>query len=120
MARYIESKRDTELFVAGSLDDLLPEDSVARALEEMASRGLRDASDRLTVTEADAGLKRQKDGSYSPGYNAPVVADLDSGVIVSAQVVDAGNDGGQLQPQLERAQAVLESLGAGEEKGGFR
>jgi len=32
MARYLKTKRDTELFVAGSLDRLLPEDSVARAI----------------------------------------------------------------------------------------
>ena len=32
MAKYIEPKRDTELFVAGSLEELLPEDSIARAI----------------------------------------------------------------------------------------
>ena len=32
MARYVEYKRDTELFVSGSLEGLLPEDSVARAI----------------------------------------------------------------------------------------
>jgi len=32
MAKYIASKRDTELFVAGSLEELLPEDSIARAI----------------------------------------------------------------------------------------
>jgi hypothetical protein len=83
----------------------------------MTSRGLTQGSDRLTLTEPDAGLKRQKDGSYAPGYNAQVVTDLDSGVIVSAQVVDAGNDAGQLQPQLERAQAALQELKGGEGDG---
>lgn len=92
---------------------------VARALEEMTSRGLTEDSDRLTVTEPDATLKRHKDGAFAPGYNAQVVTDLDSGAIVSAAVVDAGNDGGQLQPQLERAQAVLKGLDAGEEKSGI-
>jgi len=84
---------------------------LTKALTEMAARGLTEASDRLTVTEPDAGLKRQKDGSFAPGYNAQVVTDLESGVVLSAQVVDAGGDGGQLQPQLERAQEVLEELG---------
>jgi len=84
---------------------------VARALEDMTARGLTEETDRLTVTEPDAGLKRQKDGSYAPGYNAQVVTDLDSGVIVSAQVVDAGNDAGQLEPQWERAQAALHEAG---------
>lgn len=82
-----------------------------KALSEMTERGLTGASDRLTVTEPDASLKRQKDGSFAPGYNAQVVPDLDSGAIISAQIVDAGGDGGQLQPQCEQACAVLEQLG---------
>lgn len=82
-----------------------------QALTEMTARGLTGADDRLTVTEPDAGLKRQKDGSFAPGYNAQALPDLDSGAIISAQLVDAGNDGGQLQPQYEQAQAVLAELG---------
>jgi hypothetical protein len=84
---------------------------VARALEAMTARGLADETDRLTETEPDASLKRQKDGSYAPGYNAQVVTDLDSGAILSAQVVDAGNDAGQLEPQWEHARAALEQAG---------
>lgn len=87
------------------------QERVEQALAEMTARGLDEASDRMTVTEPDAGLKRQKDGSYAPGYNAQVVTDLDSGVIVHAAVVDAGGDGGQLQPQCAQAQAVLAELG---------
>jgi len=84
---------------------------VKQALAEMAARGLNESSDRLTVTEPDASLKRHKDGSYAPGYNAQVVTDLDSGAIILPAVVDAGGDGGQLQPQCEHAQAVLAGLG---------
>lgn len=83
---------------------------LARALEEMTQRGLDKDGDRLTVTEPDAGLKRQKDGAFAPGYNAQVVSDLDSGIIVSAEIIEAGNDCGQLQPQLEQAQAALEPI----------
>jgi transposase len=83
---------------------------VQQALAEMTARGLTEADDRLTVTEPDAGLKRQKDGSFAPGYNAQAVPDLDSGAIISTQIVDAGGDGGQLQPQYERAHAVLAEL----------
>lgn len=46
MAKYMEHKRDTELFVAGSLEGLLPEDSVARAIWaglEQLDFGLYDA-----------------------------------------------------------------------------
>lgn len=84
-----------------------------RALDEMDRRGLREETKRLTVTEPDARQQRQKDGSYAPGYNAQTVTDLDTGAILHAEVVDAGNDSGQLQPQVERAQEVLQALGAG-------
>jgi transposase len=84
---------------------------VQEALADMTAQGLEAASDRLTVTEPEAGLKRQKDGSFAPGCNAQVVTDLDSGVIVHAAVVEAGGDGGQLHPQCAQAQAVLTELG---------
>jgi transposase len=80
---------------------------VQEALADMTAQGLEAASDRLTVTEPEAGLKRQKDGSFAPGCNAQVVTDLDSGVIVHAAVVEAGGDGGQLHPQCAQAQAEL-------------
>ncbi len=85
-----------------------------QALEEMTSEGLMKETDRMTVTEPEAGIKRQKDGSYAPGHNAQVVADLDTGAIIHARIVSSGNDSGQLQPQVEGAQAVLEGLGRGE------
>lgn len=86
---------------------------VTRALEEMTRRGLNGPEDKLTVTEPDAGVKRQKDGSFAPGYNAQVVSDLDSGVIVHAEIVDAANDSGQLGPQIAKARAALEESNAG-------
>ena len=70
---------------------------LTEALEEMTARGLEEATDRLTVTEPDAGRKRQKDGAYAPGYNVQVVTDLASGAILSTQVVDAGNDDRRLR-----------------------
>jgi len=84
---------------------------VARALEAMTARGLTHDQDRLTVSEPEAGLKRQKDGAFAPGYNAQVVTDLDSGAILHAEIVDAGNDAGQLAPQVERAKDALKEAG---------
>jgi len=89
---------------------------LAKALEEMTSRGLDDPSDRITVTEPDAPLMRQKDGSFAPGYNAQAVTDLSSGAIIHAERVDSGSDGGQLQPQVERAQAVLREVVADQDE----
>lgn len=84
---------------------------LAKALEDMSARGLDKPEDRLTVTEPDAPVMRQKDGSFAPGVNAQAVTDLDSGAIIHAQVVDGGGDGGQLEPQIGQARKVLEDLG---------
>lgn len=78
-----------------------------RALQDMDALGLKGEKDQLTITEPGAKLRKQKDGSFAPGYNAQVVTDLGSGAIVSAQIVDGGNDSGQLQPQLEQARSAL-------------
>jgi transposase len=93
-------------------DSLLrKERKLTEALERMDALGLSKDKDRLTITEPCAKLLRQKDGSYAPGYNVQTVPDLHSGAIIHAEVSDAGNDGGQLQPQIERAEAVLEAIG---------
>ena len=84
---------------------------ISEALDQMQAMGLTQDKDRMTTTEPSAKLMRQKDGSFAPGYNIQVVSDLNSGVIVHTQVVDAGNDCGQLQPQMEEAQAVLKEMG---------
>lgn len=83
---------------------------VDAALAELHARGKLEPEAKITTTEPDAGMKKQKDGSFAPGYNAQAVMDLDSGVLVSAEIVDAANDTGQLQPQVVQAQAVLDCL----------
>jgi transposase len=88
----------------------------AQALEDMTARGLTGDSDRWNTTEPDAALVRQKDGSFAPGYNGQAAPDFDSGALIDAQIVDAGGDGGQLQPQFERAQAVLAQVKGDEAK----
>jgi len=76
------------------------------ALEEMESLGL-DEKTAVTISEPDARLRRQKDDAFAPGYNVQAVTDLDTGVIVHAQVIAQGNDAAQLQPQIEQAEAAL-------------
>lgn len=82
------------------------------ALDMMTARGLKHEKDKMNTTEPDAPLRRQKNGSYAPGYNVQAVPDLDTGAIVSAEVVDAGNDAGQLEPQVERAEDALRAARA--------
>ena len=78
-----------------------------RALEEMGKLGLNGDDDRLTITEPEASVKLLKNGSFGPAHNVQVVTDLDSGAIISAEVIDKQNDAGQLLPQTRRAQAEL-------------
>lgn len=85
-----------------------------QALAELDKRNKMDCEAKLTVTEPDAGVKKLKNHSFAPAYNVQAVTDLDTGVIVSVSVVDSGNDCGQLQPQVEQAQAALDALGQGE------
>ena len=83
---------------------------VNAALAELDAQGKSELEAKITVTEPEARVRKQKDGSYAPGYNAQAVMDLDSGVMVSAEIVDTGNDTGQLQPQVTQAQAVFDAL----------
>lgn len=91
------------------------------ALEEMDSLGLTRAKSRINTKESEATLKKMKDGRYRPGYNVQVASDLSSGAILSAEVTCAGNDRGQLRPQLEKAKEQLgqvsERLQASGERG---
>jgi len=77
------------------------------SLDYMTSHGLIRDKDTVTVTEPSARLLRQKDGSYAPGYNVQATLDLDSGAVIHAQVAEGGSDSGQLQSQVEKAEAVL-------------
>lgn len=85
-----------------------------RALSRLDAMGLESKEARVTVTEPSARVQRQKDGSFAPGYNIQAVTDLDTGVIVISDPVDAGNDVGQLEPQVSQARAVLREARAEE------
>jgi len=84
-----------------------------RALQDMDSLGLTGKSSRMNIAEPEASLKKLKDGRYRPGYNVQVVSDLSSGAIISTGVTDAGNDRGQLGPQLEKARESLADISEG-------
>ena len=62
-----------------------------------------------TVSEPEADRRKLKTGGFGPAYNVQVAADLDSGALVHAEIVQQGNDEGQLAPQLEQAQDALDA-----------
>jgi transposase len=81
-----------------------------RGLAEMAALGKTGETDRITVTEPDASRKKLKDGSFAPAHNVQVVTDMSSGAIVHTEVIDQGNDCGQLAPQLAKAEEELRRI----------
>lgn len=107
----IESKLCADDAQAPSLDAL--DKCKARlesALAEMDELGLRTDDDRITKSEPEASLKRLKGGGFAPAHNVQAVVDATSGAIVSLEIVEAGNDQGQLEPQVKAAQAELERV----------
>ena len=70
-----------------------------RALEEMTALGKTADDERMTITEPEASKRKLKDGSFAPAHNVQVVTDMSSGAIIHAEVIEQGNDCGQLAPQ---------------------
>lgn len=80
---------------------------LATALEEMTAMGLIKPKDRITVTEPEASKKRLKSGGFAPAHNVQVVSDAQTGVIIHTDIVQQGNDAGQLLEQVDQAEAEL-------------
>lgn len=83
-----------------------------KALKEMDELGLRDDKDRITQTEPEAKMQKMKNGAFAPAHNVQTTVDLESGAIIVTEIIDQRNDGGQLQPQLEAAEAVFDAVAA--------
>jgi len=59
---------------------------------------------RVSESEPEARKMKHADGSFSPSYNTQVSTDAGAGIIVGVQVIQAGNDQGQLGPALDEVQ----------------
>jgi transposase len=57
---------------------------------------------RASMTDAEASVMQMGDGGFRPAYNAQYATDVDSQVIVGAEVVTVGSDLGQLAPMVEQ------------------
>ncbi len=85
-------------------DELKRKERIQKALQEL------DKTDKKVVHPCEPDARYMKNRrSTEPSYNAQAVADQQSGMIVAEEVVDEGNDNGQLVPMLDRVQ---ENLGA--------
>jgi transposase len=57
---------------------------------------------RASTTDPEARKMKMGDNGYRPAYNVQFATTLDTLVIVGADVINAGNDAGQMQPMVER------------------
>jgi transposase len=60
---------------------------------------------RASTTDPEARRMKMPDGGYRPAYNVELATDLDSLVIVGADVVNAGTDSGQMEPMVQRIES---------------
>lgn len=77
---------------------------------------------RISPTDPEARRMKMGDGGTRPAYNVQLDTDLDSLVIMGADVVQAGSDSGQIEPmvqQIEAEQGPLPANGEYYVDGGF-
>ena len=85
-------------------DELKRKQQIQKALQELHE------TDKKVVNPGEAEARYMKNRrSLEPSYNGQAVADQRSGMIVAEDVIDQGNDNGQLVPMLDMVQ---ENLGA--------
>ena len=68
-------------------------------------------SDQINLTDEDSRIMPVAGGGFEQCYNAQAVVAADSLLVVAAQVVQAPNDKQQIEPMLERIEALPEALG---------
>lgn len=77
---------------------------------------------RASTTDPEARRMKMGDGGTRPAYNVQFDTDLDSLVIMGADVVQAGSDSGQMEPMVQQIEANHGPLPDGSEyyvDGGF-
>ena len=77
---------------------------------------------RASTTDPESRRMKMGDGGTRPAYNVEFSTDLNSLVIVGADVVNAGSDAGQMEPMVQHVEADQAPLPEGGEyyvDGGF-
>jgi len=78
-----------------------------KKFEEIEKETDGSKTEKVNATDADARFMKTR-GGVKMGYNAQVAVDEENGVIVSADVVNAAADEGQLTPMVKK---VMENVG---------
>jgi transposase len=60
---------------------------------------------RASTTDPDARRMKMGDGGFRPAYNTQFATTLDTLVIVGFDVINAGSDGGQMEPMVEQIES---------------
>lgn len=80
-----------------------------KAEKEALQRQLKDSGEKqISTVDEDARLLSKR-GQTVAGYNVQIAVDSKHKLIVAEDVVQDGNDTGQLVPMLEKAQEILQS-----------
>src|SRR5580700_2569336 len=75
-----------------------------------ASCGRKEREARASTTDPEARVMKFPDGGFQPGYNVQFATDTESGVIVGADVTNAGSDGEELPPMLDQLEERYERV----------
>ena len=86
------------------LESALEELEKVRAAKSTASEKERS---RVSETDPEARIMKLSDGGFAPAYNVQLSADAAEGMIVAAEVTQAGGDYAELSPAVERIEANL-------------
>ena len=99
------------------------QEEVKRVAEQRERRKKGDGKTaRASTTDPEARRMKMGDGGTRPAYNVQFDTDLDSLVIMGAEVVQAGSDCGQMEPMVQQIEAEQGPLPDGGEyyvDGGF-
>ncbi len=71
------------------------------------ARGRKDRQQpaRASTTDPEARVMKFADGGFRPGHNVQLATSSGSGIIVGVEVINAGNDQGQLTPMRQQIQS---------------
>ena len=65
---------------------------------------------RASTTDPAARIMQFADGGYRPGYNVQFSTDVESGIIVGVDAVNAGSDSRQLPPMLDQLEGRYQRI----------
>ncbi len=82
------------------------QEEVKQVAEQRERRKKGDGqSARVSTTDSEARRTKMGDGGFRIAYNVEFATDLNSLVIVGADLINAGSDGGQMEPMVQQIEA---------------